>query len=731
MQADNKATVYSTPSIEEAPNLDKRPLPAELKEILESKDNLCEMYSESELSKHYTRVTSGISADESSMSRYLRKYGRAVKRAKMQPENEKKNFPFDEASNVVMPYLFDAASDFNARISPALLERKDICYIKVNGKDEHVIPQELQLRLQEIAAQGPEGQQAAQEAQQQIMQQLESQPTPKAARADRVSDMINFDLSEGMPEWREQTDKATMMLPIGGMFFRKLWQCPVENRRKSELIYPDDMIYDHKADTFEAAPRKSFKFTMTRNEVITAIRSGQYCNMDSVEEDTETTHYTFTEVHCNMDLDEDGYEEPYIAIISSLSNQFVSIVPRFAEEDVTMNKDSQVVRINGEQFFVQTIYIPDPAGTNVGLGYGIIADDMYSIIDTNTNQMVDAGTLNNVAANSGFIRQGSRMGARAGNRQKKGTMEMTLGKFTTWESDGTSPLQNDIAQLPFAGPSESLRMLLETLKLELREMTTASQATEANPGEAMGLYLAKLNQALIRPNSITVRVFQGLTKEFQRIYDIQRRYLTQEEYTEILDDPQADKDGDYEEAKKNIKPTADPSQGSQMERVARAEAQLEKAMTMPQVFNLRYAAVEYSNAIGADTEKYVPEPQPGQPDPIAMIIAEAQKTTSEAEQMAAQADIIESQVKMLEANIKLEKLPYEIDNLESKTIQNLSSADKNQSDADKNESDVALGNYRAQIDSIRGAIGDFNKRSEGLAKPSNNQTVQGGSQEGV
>ena len=728
MQADTKATVYSTPSIEEAPDVDKRPIPSELKAILESKDNLCEMFSESELSKHYTRITSGIETDKNSMSRYLKKYEKAIRRAKLKPENEKKNFPFDEASNVVLPYLFDAASDFNARISPALLERKDICYIKINGKDEHVIPEQVEMQLQQMAMQDP---QQAEQARAQIMMQLESQPTPKAARADRVSDMINFDLSEGMPEWREQTDKATILLPISGMFFRKLWQCPVEKRRKSELVYPDDMIYDHKADTFEAAPRKSFKFTMTRNDVITAIRSGQYCGMEGIDEDTETAEYHFTETHCTMDLDEDGYEEPYIAIISDLTSQFVSIVPRFDENDVTTNKKSEVVRIDGEQFFTQTIFMPDPAGTCVGLGYGIIADDMYSIIDTNTNQMIDAGTLNNVSANSGFIRQGSRMGPRAGNRQKKGTLEMTLGKFTPWESDGTTPLQNDIAQLPFRGPSEPLRMLLETLKLELREMTTASQATEANPGEAMGLYLAKLNQALIRPNSITVRVFQGLTKEFERIYDIQRRYLSQEEYTEILDDPQADKEGDYEEAKKNIKPTADPSQGSQMERVARAEAQLDKAMLLPQVFNLRYAAVEYSNAIGADTEKYVPEPQPGQPDPIEAIIAEAQKTTSEAEQLAAQADIIESQVKMLEANIKLEKLPYEIDKLESETVKNLSSADKNESDADKNESDVALANYKAQIDSIRGAIGDFTQRAERLAQPSDNKTIQTSPPSGV
>lgn len=736
MQGDIKVTNYSTPSIEEAPKMDKKPIPAELKELLKE-DNICDMLSESELSGHVSKVTSGISTDESSMSHYLKKYKRAIRRARLMPENDKKNFPFDDASNVVLPYLFDAAADFNARATPALLERRDVCYIGVYGKDEHVIPPEIEQQLQMLAQQGPEAQQQAAQARQQITSQMESQPSPKQARGDRVAEAINFDLTCGIPEWREQTDKAMMLLPIAGMYFRKLWQCPIENRRMSELVWPDKLIYDHKSDTFEAAPRKSFKFTMTRNEVITAVRSGQYKGWEGLDEDTETNEYHFTETHCDMDLDGDGYAEPYIAVISSMSQTFVSVVPRFDEQDVRVNDDGEVVKIDGEQFFTQTIFMPDPAGSCVGLGYGIIADDIYSIIDTNVNQMVDAGTLNNVSANSGFIRQGARMGARAGNRQKKGTIEMTLGKFTTWESDGTSPLQNDIAQLPFRGPSEPLRLLLEQLKMDLREMTTASQGIDANPGEAMGMYLAKLHQALIKPNSIMVRVFFGLTKEFQRIYDIQRRYLSQEEYTEIIDE-QGNKEEDYKEEGYDIKTTSDPSQGSEMERTARAETMLERAMAMPQVFNLRYAAEQWAVSIGADAEKYVPQPQADQPDPIEMMIAQSQQTMSEAEKMKAMADMITAQSKMIQANIDLTKMDVEIEEIESNILKNLSTVDKNQSDADQNNAQTALASLREQRENLKEMINAAQIGATRLAQTPGNQSISesittgsGGNQAGL
>ena len=717
-----EVTTFSDPSIETAPDLSENKAPKELLDII-AEDNICESFKESDLAKHLQLVVSGIAADEQSMARYLKKYKKAIQRAKLLPEKDSKNFPFDNASNVVLPYLFDAASDFNARATPALLERRDICYIGVYGKDEHVIPPQVMQELEQMAMQGEEGQQQAQALQAQIMQQLESQPTPKQARGQRVAEAINFDLTCGMPEWREQTDKAMLLLPIAGMYFRKIWQCPIEERRKSELVWPDKLIFDHNSDTFEAAPRKSFEFTKTRNEVHTAIKSGQYKEWDGFDDDKDTTEYSFTESHCNIDLDDDGYAEPYIVIISDLSQTFVSIVPRFQEDDINVNKDHEVINIEGEEFFTQTIFMPDPAGTCTGLGYGIIADDMFSIIDTNTNQMVDAGTLNNVAANSGFIRQGSRVGARAGNRQKKGTVEMTMGKFTMWESDGTSPLQNDIAQLPFAGPSMPLLQLLEMLKGELREMTTASQGIEANPGEAMGMYLAKLHQALIKPNSIMVRVFNGLTKEFQRVYDIQKRYMDEDEYMKIIDDPQGNKEADYDDTGYDIKTTADPSQGSEMERTARAETMLDRAIMLPQIFNLRHAAEEWATAIGADAEKYVPAPKQGEPDPIQMMIAQAQQTISEAEKMGAEADMINAQAKLVDANIKLAKMDIEIEKMESEIIKNLSEVDKNQSGDEKGRHQMVIDNLKNQRDDLRELINATQIGATRLAQQPSNESV--------
>ncbi len=726
-----EVTTYAEPAVSIAPDVADKPIPKDTQEIIKHEGNLCDLFDESELLKHVEKVTAGIADDRESMSHYLKNYDRAIKRAKLLPAYDKKNFPFDDASNVVLPYVLDAALDFNARATPPLLERRDICKIAIYGKDENVIPPEVMQQLEQVAqTQGPE---VAQQVLQQIQAQLDAQPAPKQARAERVAEAINYDLTCGIKNWRERQDKAMFLLPLAGMYFKKTYQCPVTNKRKSDLIWPDKLIFDHQSDTFDEAPRKSFDFTMSRNEVVTAVRSGRYKAWDGFDTDTDTLSYEFTETHCDIDLDDDGYAEPYILVLNKSNGRCVSIVRRYEEEDVTMNEKGQVVSIDGESFFSQTIFIPDPAGTCTGMGYGILLGDMFDVIDTNTNQMIDAGTLNNVAANSGFIRRGTKVGPRAGNRQKKGTLEMAMGKFTYLESDGTSPLQNDIAQLPFSGPSESLRMLLEQLKLEAREMTAVSQSIDANPGEAASLYLARLHQAHIKPNSIMVRVYNGLTKEFQRIYDVQRRYMTEKEYMEILDDPAANKEADYEVESYDIKTTADPSQGSELERTARAETFLDRAERLPQVFDLRFAAELWAESIGLDPEKAVPPPQPGQPDPIQLMVAQAQQTMSEAEKMKGTADIMDAQVKMAEVDLKYMKLDIEIEKMESEILKNLSEVDKNQAEVENSKSKLYLDSlkerrelFKVQRDNLKEILNAAEIGATRLAQPPNNQAVPAG-----
>jgi hypothetical protein len=210
-------------------------------------------------------------------------------------------------------------------------------------------------------------------------------------------------------------------------------------------------------------------------------------------------------------------------------------------------------------------------------------------------------------------------------------------------------------------------------------------------------------------------VFNGLTSEFKRIYDIQKRYLTQEEYSKILDDDQANVEADYEDESMDIKTTADPSQGSEIERATRAEIVKNDAMMNPAMFNVRNAYIDWYEALGIkDTERYLPEPQPGQPDPIQMMQAQSMQQMSEAEMIKGQADMLQAQANLIEANVKLAKMDMEIDKLESEVIKNLSDADKNEAGVEHSERQAALEGIRKDRDWLAGQVAQTQERSKAL-----------------
>lgn len=609
-----------------------------LQEIIDREGNLVELFNATELSAIFTEITDQIGNDKKSMDDYIRKYERAIKLAKMEDDTGDKTFPFDGASRVMASILLESAIEFNSRVTPDILGTNEICKVKIGGTDE-------------------------------------TEKKDQQVRGERVSTAINTILTQKVCNWRDDTDKATVILPIVGTFFKKTW-IDSDSLFHSKLIYADEMIFDHNSDTFDAAPCKTHEFSMTKNMVIGAIRSGVFQNISETDLDSEQTTFEFYESHCLIDLDEDGYSEPYIAVICKTTDRVISISARFTSEDVTKNKEGEVIAIDGEEFFDQTIFVPDPFGSCMGLGWGIILGDTYETINTNLRQMLDAGTLGNTAANTGFIRQGTQLGPRGGNRQRKGEYELILGKFVNLPASGNGPLKDDIAQIPFAGPSQALLSLMTMLKEDLKQFTAISASFEANANEAASLYIARLQESMRLPNSIMIRVYSGLSKELKRYYDLIRMYYDDEEYAELIQQDGVIVKEDFKEDNAQLMTTADPSQGSEQERVAKANYILDQAKENPQMHNLYDAYNRAYTALGIPDIPNVLPPPSNEPDPMAVM----QQKYMEQEMRYKQQDL----------QLRQSKLRIELMDLQVKAREIESKVRKNNADAAKSESETAL-----------------------------------------
>lgn len=367
--------------------------------------------------------------------------------------------------------------------------------------------------------------------------------------------------------------------------------------------------------------------------------------------------------------------------------------------------------------------------------------DAYTWLNTGYRQLQDASTLQITAANSGFI-SGNLL---AGNRQQKGDISMVMGKFKTVQG-GNLPLSQSIANFPFAGPSPALFEVVTNLKEELQRLAAASQSVEPNAGEAAVSFLARLSHSMKIPNAVMARVYGGISAEFQRIYYLIGRYMTEEEYQEIVDwevpedrmedlkameeqlaqqAPQAEQQGmfippaelankftleeDFEDNNCDIYPTADPSQGSETERVNRANVIADRAQQFPQIYNVREAEKDLLRVMKVtDIDSLLPPPNPNAVDPMQQMQMQYAQMEMQAAASKAKMGELREQIRLRELEHKIQmdnvRLEPEIDETISKTLKNLSDVDTREASTElntlkaKSEASEEVLNVREEIE---------------------------------
>ena len=590
---------------------------------------------------------------KASMSGWLKKYKRALNLAKLQAmsgdiEIKEKNFPIEGASLAMMPFILEAMLDFSSRAASELVWAPEIAKAKIYGK-------------------------AVEEKQ-------------KEERAKRVSDYMNYQLTEMIPYWREDQDKGLFILSSPGTFYKKTYYSTDIGETCSELCLADEVVFNHKYKIFDKAPDKFYPCTYTRSEVIGFIRGEQQWNIeeDELEKDEET--FDFIEAYTLFDLDGDGLKEPYVALIWTEKEKIVSLYPCYDEDTITESDDGTIIKIEAVRRFTQYRFLPDPEGGPMGLGWGILLGPMFDSINTNVRQLIDAGTVHITSSNSGLISQNLASGR--GNAAQSGPIEVEMAQLTVVSNHGAGTLRDNVVQFPFAGPSPALFQLMEYLVTASRSMTNAAINVEANPGEAATLYLARLQQGLKVPNSIAMRVYECEKQELKLIAALNYKHFDDEKYNKVLDlEQQASMKQDFNPDDCDIRMTADPSQGSEIERAQRSQAIYQMAETQTeQVINKREAMLGVLETMGTpNIEKLAPEPDPNYVDPMMkMMIAEKQL---EAEMRQADQKLRQGELRVKQAKAALEaakaqaELGIEADKTEAEITKIYSDALKNLVDA--------------------------------------------------
>lgn len=465
--------------------------------------NLCDRFSLEDLQAIGSFVYECYETDLKSREHWERRTEAAMNLA-MQIQEEK-NFPWPGCANIAFPLVTIASLQFHSRAYPALVNGRNIVQCRVIGDD-------------------PDG----------IL----------TARADKISKHMSWQLLEQDDGWESETDRSLISVPIVGTAFKKTYHDPRKGHNVSELVLAKDLVVNYWAKSLESCPTKTHIIPLFRNDIYERVMAGIY--RDILEEEwykqdasvertprmeeennragletpqiNQNTPFTFLEQHCVLDLDGDGYAEPYIVTIERSSRSVVRIVCRFdREEDIIRNDDKDIVRIDAMEYFTKIPFIPSPDGGIMDVGFGVLLGPLNESVNSAINQLFDAGTLSNTAG--GFLGRGAKI--------RGGVYSFSPFEWNRVDATGDD-LRKNIMPLPVREPSNVMFQLLSLLIDYTNRISGATDMlTGINPGQNTPAETARtmVEQGQKVYSAIFKRIWRSMKSEFKKLYQLNSIYL--------------------------------------------------------------------------------------------------------------------------------------------------------------------------------------------------------------
>ncbi len=316
---------------------------------------------------------------------------------------------------------------------------------------------------------------------------------------------------------------------------------------------------------------------------------------------------------CWLDLDGDGYKEPYIVSVHHASEQVLRDVARFLDSgDVYRVNDSQVrkleqdymkakeaedlkeesriqkaitklelapdnhiLRIVPIQYYTRYLFVPSPDGGVYGLGLGSLVGPMNESVNTLVNQLIDGGTMANTAG--GFLGRGVKI--------KAGTNTFSPFEWKPVDSPGNDLRQN-IFPLPVREPSAVLFQLLGMLVTYSEKISGSTDImTWGNPGQNTPAETSRntVEQGMMLFSGIYARMYRSFREELGKVFEFNKLFFRYSpRFTELTDgDSALLAADDYSKGSFLIFPACSPEAVSVSQRRMKAEMLYKPSTTEP------------------------------------------------------------------------------------------------------------------------------------------------------
>ena len=337
----------------------------------------------------------------------------------------------------------------------------------------------------------------------------------KKDAAIRVSEDMNYQLTEVMKEYRPEHERMLLSLALSGNAFKKMYFDPALNRQTAVFIPAEDIIVPYGAPNLESADRVTHRMRKTKNELRKLQYAGFYRDvdlgepirtMDEVEKQkaedqgfsaTMDDRFQLLEMHVDYDLpgypdvDKDNNETdialPYVVTIEKGTGTVLAIKRNWQEDDKLKEK---------RQHFVHYGYIP---------GFGFYYFGLIHLIGGHSRaatsllrQLVDAGTLSNLPG--GLKSRGLRI--------KGDDTPIAPGEFRDVDVP-SGAIRDNILPLPYKEPSQTLALLMDRIVEDGRRFAAVSdlKISDMSSQAPVGTTLAILERVLKVMSAVQARIY--------------------------------------------------------------------------------------------------------------------------------------------------------------------------------------------------------------------------------
>ena len=446
--------------------------------------------------------------------------------------------------------------------------------------------------------------------------------TQKIAQAKRVSDDLNYWLTEKMNEYRDETEQMLFALPLDGSAFKKIYFDPLLKRPVAQFVPANDFIIPYGFPALETCPRYTHVLKKAYGDVLQLQAQGFYRDislskappeLDRLEEKmtrlsgvapsyTRNELLTLWESTCDLII-ENGGTRSYVVTIESETNRVLSIYRNWREDDPEYGK---VIS------FVHYRYVPWKGVYGLGLIHliGGIGRSSTSIL----RQLVDAGTLSNLPG-----------GLKSKTMRIKGDNDpIQPGEFRDVDVPAGKILDS-IAFIPYKEPSAVLFQLLQMLIEEGKSFASIAELDIATSAQnaPVGTTLALIERATEVITAVQSRMHTGLGRELTLVAEIIRDNTGPSyDYPPANNVPQSAKYDDYHSGV-SIVPVSDPAAATTAQKIMEYQAALQLSSQAPQLYDLPLLHRSMIQVLGIDNaDQIVPDKTMADPmDPVSENMA--------------------------------------------------------------------------------------------------------------